>query len=256
MHSLSRSIIHLTLALAVAVALFSICLAQGVASVDLTTIEQVPMRRPAATSPMTGGYQEAQQEYPCGPDSLSGGSSDSARTGDALRASLVSLDRTPYHVGDKSTFEVRIENTGSGPIAIPFSPHLANLQPQDPARKFSYSALKIVLWIAGGDHWSASTAGNIIDLYGDDDHPGSMLSLQPGQWARIIVEGKFALRPSHPNPQAADVIRSHPADHVYAKASIYHDETLVTPTQSATVEHEICIVHTPGESAPIELTGP
>ena len=38
-------------------------------------------------------------------------------------------------------------------------------------------------------------------------------------------EGKFAL----PDALNADVIRSHPADRVYAEASIYRGEILITP---------------------------
>jgi len=53
-----------------------------------------------------------------------------------------------------------------------------------------------------------------------------MLTLHPGQWARIIGEGKFALRGAH--ALNADVIHLQPVDHVYAKASVYRGETLVT----------------------------
>ena len=169
-----------------------------------------------------------------------------------MRLSLVSLDRTHYKVGDASKFEVKIENTGSVPIRIPFSPHLADLQPKDPAQKFSYSELQIVLWIAGGELWSANTGGSVI-LYGDDDHHGTVLSLHPGQWARIVGEGKFGLPEDQLN---ADLIRSQPPDRVYAEASLYRKETLITQAQSATVVHEICVAHTPGQSVPIQLTIP
>jgi hypothetical protein len=244
MHSLSRSISHLTPALAVAVALFSTCLAQEIASVDLTKIEgRVDLRRPRATSPMAGGYNGIQQTESC---------FDSAHYAGALRASVVSLDRTHYQVGDASKFEVTVENTGAASIRIPFSPHLADLQPKDPGQKFSYSDLHMVLWIAGGEHWSANTGGGIV-LYGDDDHSGTMLWLHPGQWVRIVGQGKFAL-PGH--QLNAELIRSHPPDRVYAEASLYREETLITPTQSATVEREVCVAHTRGQSVPIQLSIP
>jgi len=117
----------LTLALVVAAALLPTCLAQEVASVDPTKIEaRVDLRSPRATSPITGrNGGSIQQRYPC---------RDSAHSGVALRASLVSLDRTHYQVGKKSKFEVTAENTGSGPIRTPFSPHLADFQPKDPPR--------------------------------------------------------------------------------------------------------------------------
>jgi hypothetical protein len=245
MHSLSRSISHLTLALAVAVALLSTCLAQEVASVDLTKIQaRIQLRHPRASSPVTGGGKRSVQAiHSC---------HDSAHDGVALRASVVSLDRTHYEVEDTSKFEVTVENTGLEPIKIPFSPHLADLQPKDPAQKFSYSELAIVLWIAGGKNWWSNSGGSAV-LYGGDDHPGTMLSLQPGQWARIIGEGRFG-DPS--NQLNAASIRSHPADRVYAEALLYRDETLITSAQTATVEREICVAHTPGQSIPIQLTVP
>lgn len=250
MHSLS-AVSHLTLALAVAVAPLSTCLAQEVGSVDVTKIEHLPLRRPTATSPITGGYQGTQRDYPC---------RDSAQNGGALRASLVSLDRTHYQVGETSKFEVTVENTGSEPIRIPFSPQLADLQPKDPSQKFSYSKLQIALSIAGGDYWSITPVG-FVALYGGDGHPGTMLSLQPGQWARIIGEGRFAIGGFsggnfRPDALNASVIRSHPADRVYAEASLYREETLITPTQSATVGREICVAHPPGQSIPIQLIIP
>jgi hypothetical protein len=47
----------------------------------------------------------------------------------ALRTTLVWLDRDEYAVGDHQKFEVRIENVGAVPVEMPFSPHLADLQP-------------------------------------------------------------------------------------------------------------------------------
>lgn len=244
MHSLSRLINHLNLALALAVAPISICLAQEVASVDLTKIEaRVELRRPRATSPITGGYHGIKRTDPC---------RDSAHNAGALRASLVSLDRTHYQVGDASTFEITVENSSSEPIRIPFSEHLADLQPKDPSQKFSYSVLHIVLWIAGGERWSANTGGGGV-LYGADDHPRTMLSLNPGQWARIVGHGRFTLPDDQLN---AELIRSHPPDRVYAEASVYREETLITPTQSAIVEREVCVAHTPGQTVPIQMAVP
>ena len=243
MHWLLRLMSRL-LALAVATASISVCLAQEVAFVDLTKIKaRVDLRRPRATSPITGRHNGIQRTEPC---------LDSAHSAGALRASIVSLDRTHYQVGDVSTFEVTIENTGSAPTRIPFSPHLADLQPKDPAQKFSYSELHVVLWIAGGEYWSANTGGGVV-LYGAEGHPDTMLSLSPGQWARIVGQGDFALPGDQLN---AELIRSHPPDRVYAEASVDHDETLITPTQSATVDREVCVVHTPGQSVPIQLTVP
>jgi hypothetical protein len=67
-----------------------------------------------------------------------------------LRGTLVSLD-TDYHIGDEPRFEVTIENAGSSPLRVLFSPHLADLQPQDPAQKFAYSEGKGQLSLPAND---------------------------------------------------------------------------------------------------------
>jgi len=154
--------------------------------------------------------------------------------------------------GDESTFEVSVENASSFPIRIPFSPHLAHLQPKDAAKKFAYSELHIVLWIAAGEKWSSNTGGGVT-LYGDDEHSDTMVSLNPGQWVRIVSRGKLDV----PRGQLSDqLIRSHEIDTVYAQASLYRDETLITPTQSATVSQELCVAHPDGQTFPIQLIVP
>src|SRR6516165_3985874 len=70
---------------------------------------------------------------------------DSTKNAGTLRTALVSLDRTHYQIGDEPVFEVTVENVGSAPLRIPFSPHEAGLQPEDPAQKFAYSELHVVL---------------------------------------------------------------------------------------------------------------
>jgi len=170
-----------------------------------------------------------------------------------LRATLVSLDRTHYQVGDEPTFEVTVENVSSAPLRIPFSPHLADLQPENPAQKFTHSELQLVLWIAAGAEWSANTGGGVT-LYGAEDHPNTMLTLNPGEWVRIIGKGKFVL-PAE-GVSAELVPSGHPIDHVYAQVSLYRVETLLTPTTAATLSREVCLRHAQGETVPIALASP
>ena len=245
MHSSLRLVWHLTVVVSTATLLISACSAQEIASLDLTKVNRrVNLRRPQATSPVTGGYNGTEQTTEC---------FDSKSKAGALSASLLSLDRTHYQLEDEPIFEVKVENAGFTTIRIPFSPHLGDLQPDDPAKKFAYSELHITLWIAAGDdQWGANTGGGVV-LYGDNDHSGTMLSLHPGQWVRIVGTGKFTL-PSHDLKDK--FIRSHPVGRVYAQASLYRDETLITPTQSATVSREVCIAQTHGQSVPIELVSP
>jgi hypothetical protein len=236
-----------TLTFAVAAVLVSPCLvsachAQEVAFLDFTKIAMhVDLRRPKATSPVTAGRAGAQQMIAC---------RDSAHPAGSLRTSLVSLDRTSYVVGDEPVFEVTIENTGADPVSIPFSPQLADLQPQDPAKQFAYYELQVAIWIAG-ENWGTDTGGRVA-LYGDSDHANTMVTLRPGEWVRVTGRGRLTL-----GDQLVKLsLSGQPADRVYAQASLYRQETLLTPTQSATAGREICLVQMQGRGAPIQLTIP
>src|ERR1700680_1715098 len=184
MYSRYRPINHLFLTLAVAATFSSACSAQEVASVDLTEVApRLDLRRPPATSPMTGGYNGAQETRSC---------FDTTHSTGSLHTTLVSLDRTHYQIGDKPRFEVTVENTGSAPIRIPFSPHLADLQPKDPAQQFTFYKFQIALWIAADDRWSTNSGGSAI-LYGANDHANTMMTLNPGEWVRVIATGDLNL---------------------------------------------------------------
>lgn len=237
MHSRFHFIGYLILVLAVAVAIVPNCPAQELASLNLTKMEpRLDLRRPKAISPAKGGYSGNDETILC---------FSSKPTTGSLHTSLVTLDRTHYEIGDEPTFEVTVENDGLTPVRIPFSPHLSDLQPKDPGQKFAYFALEITLWIASGERWSSNTGGGVT-LYGSNDHPNTMLTLMPGEWVRIIGKGQLTL--------SELTSSSDPADRVYAKASLFREETLITPTQSATVNREVCLAQTPGQSVPIQLT--
>jgi hypothetical protein len=240
MHWLYR----LSLALAILGALLSSCLAQEVALVDLTAVEaRVDLRRPKSTAGTTGGRGVARSITHC---------SDSAHKAGALETSLVSLDRAYYQARDEPRFEVTLQNTGSEPIRVPVSPHLADLQPKDPAKEFSYNELQVALWISSsGDRWSTNQGGT-ANLYGNDDHAGTMLTLQSGEWVRVLANGNIRI-----DDQIVELIKSgFPADHAYAEASLFREETMLTSTYSATVAHESCVAQTYRQTAPIRLSIP
>jgi hypothetical protein len=234
---------NMAFVLAISLTLLSTCPAQEVASVDLTKVTaRLELRRPKQASTEGKSWGGIEQYDPC---------LGSANPTGSLRTTLVSLDRTHYQVGDESRFEVTVENVGSTPLKIPFSPHLADLQPEDPARKFAYSELQLTVWIAAGEKWGTNTGGSVT-LYGADDHAGTMMQLNPGEWLEIIGKGKFQL----PYDGGLDLVRSHSADHVYAEASLYRVESLVTPNAAATVRRGVCLSQTRGQGVPIELTIP
>jgi hypothetical protein len=213
MFSRCHRINHLFMTLAVAATLSFPCPAQEIASLDLTKVAaRLDLRRPQATSAVTGVRHATQYNRPC---------FDITHGAGALRTSLVSLDRTHYQIGDEPRFEVTIENTGSAPIGIPFSPHVADLQPKDPAQKFAYYELRIVLWVVAGERWSTNAGGG-ASLYGASDHASTMLTLNPGEWVRVIAKGHF-------DHDAEFTHSGYPADQANAQTSLFREETFITP---------------------------
>ena len=80
---------------------------------------------------------------------------------------------------------------------------------------------EVVDWLAGAK-WSTSTGGTVT-LYGDNDHPGSMLRLDPGEWVRIVGIGRITLDDDQKRLAAHD-----PVSQMNAQTSIYRDGTLLT----------------------------
>jgi hypothetical protein len=210
--------------------------AQQAGSIDLTGItSRMSLRRPplSAGDP-TDRHGRNQESHFCGPV---------AERPDVL-TTLVSLDRSEYRLGDEPRFDLRITNIGSKPLSVPFSPHLADLQPSDPAAKFAYHELQIELFM-GGARWSTNNGG-FVKLYGSDQHHGTMLVLQPGERAEIL--GKGHIRPVERAPVATD-----PVKRMYARIQIFDAETMLTSTDSATVEKEFCLNQKMGQDVPVKL---
>src|SRR5882672_12543013 len=110
----------------VTIATSSNCWAQEVGSLDLTKmVMRRDFRRPAGTRQGPAVFAD----YHC---------ADTSRKRGALHTKIESLDRQRYSDGDWLTFEVTIKNVGSIPLRIPFSPDVADLQPEDAAQKFGY----------------------------------------------------------------------------------------------------------------------
>ena len=127
----SNRIRRLGVALAVMLGTSIACLAQEVGFIDLTqVVARTELRYPPPRSDEVTNRR--------GGNSIVDGRHDDCdipnapKHAGALRTTLVWLDRDEYAVGDQPKFEVRIENVGSVPVEMPFSPHLADLQPADP----------------------------------------------------------------------------------------------------------------------------
>jgi len=221
-----------TVVFAVAAILIATSSAQEVAFLDLTKVVHRGLRRPESKLSSNEHYSGAQVTSCL----------DSAQNIGALRTSFLSLDRTNYQFVDEPIFEVTVENVGSTELRIPFSPHLGDLQPEDAAQKFAYSELRITLWIAAGDHWTTNTGGE-LSLYGNEDHANTMLTLNPGEWVRVIGKGHEKGHLFFGDDLAKLNMSGHPP--VYAQASLFH-----------AVLNEVCISQTHGQRIPIQPAVP
>jgi hypothetical protein len=219
------------------------CAAQQVSFIDLTGIvPRTEFRHPASQSDAASRVRGASDEL-C--DCFS-----PASNSPALRTTLLWLDRSEYQVGDEEKFEVQIENVGSRPISIPFSPHVADLQPEDPGQKFGYSTLIVVLWL-GSEWWSESQSlGSEIGLYGANDHPDTMLTLHPGEWVQVMGKGKFTLSDNVlPLIRQGDVV-----SYANANLSIYGVETKLSATALATVAQGTCLNQSQGPNVAVKVS--
>jgi hypothetical protein len=226
-------------------------MAQEVGFVDLTQSEaRTELRHPArrsddATDRRGGGSIVDSRNDQCDVR-------NAPKDAGALRTTLVWLDRDEYAVGDHQKFEVRIENVGSVPFEMPFSPHVADLQPADASQKFGYSVARVEFWI-GGTKWDwTSSEGDEIALYGASQHPGTMLTMHPGEWVRIIGTGKI----TRPEDVMSLIRNGDEANHANAQVSIHEVETVLTANASAMISHAVCPSRSQGPSVAMKLDVP
>ncbi len=219
------------------------CVAQEAGFVDLTGIApRTEFRQPATRNDdASHARRPAGRLQDCSANSMP-----------ALRTTLLWLDRSEYQVGDEEKFQVQIENIGSAPISIPFSPHVADLQPEDPGQRFGYSTLIVVLWL-GGETWSESqSSGSEIALYGANDRPDTMLTLHPGQWVQVTGKGKLTLS----NNVLPLVRNGDTASYANANVSLYGVEEMPSATASATTAKGVCLIQSQGPNVAVKVSAP
>jgi hypothetical protein len=113
----------------------------------------------------------------------------------ALRIAIVQIDSETLRAGARAGYEVRIENIGKATMSIPVYPHLADLQPADPAEPFSVHQLDLGLRIGRGGQILGA-----LSLYSSTRRPETSIDLHPGDWLR--VRNTFAL--SQPVPASPE----------------------------------------------------
>ena len=112
-----------------------------------------------------------------------GGSSHSVESqATEVTATIVSLDKMRYRIGEEVTFEVKILNSGKKTIIVPWTPHLGDLEPADPRSSYKYRVGVVVLSFSDpeGNEFSVSES-----LYGSANLSGTVRELSPGQWLPV-----------------------------------------------------------------------
>lgn len=123
--------------------------------------------------------------------SCGGGGSDSGEP--RATVTLLSLDRTILPVGDRVTFELKIQNTGKNRLLFPSTPNLGDLEPLDPKASYKYREGVVVLTFKDPEHREFDMGES---FYGSADVPGTLHELAPGQW--FTVRGRERIEPDSP----------------------------------------------------------
>ncbi len=107
---------------------------------------------------------------------------------------------TPTEINPAEAFQVefKILNTGTAPIELPVSLHLADLQPSDESVAFNYFSFALVVRGEGEPQGPRVDSVGFVELFGSPDHPESMMVLRPGEWIRVSANVKLLTWPSQP----------------------------------------------------------
>ena len=103
---------------------------------------------------------------------------------------------TPNHITlDPFKAEFRILNTGNDPTEVPVSPHLSDLQPPGPLQEFDYTSLALRIYLSAVGPVQAAGIG-WAELYGANEQPDTILTLEPEHWIRVTTQVKLHTWPS------------------------------------------------------------
>jgi hypothetical protein len=117
---------------------------------------------------------------------------DSRRKTNALKITLIDIDKESYFLGDQAIFNIKLENIGQTAIILPWSANYDRVKPDDEKRPPGYLSAIINLAVEGNSQGTLFFGGESV--YGSDLLPGSLKRLEPGGSARIKV--RTQLRPN------------------------------------------------------------
>jgi hypothetical protein len=135
------------------------------------------------------------QPKPFPPGTSLGGKCGGILGNPPLSVSLLPLDKTEYTIGEELVYAVRLTNSGKSPVHVASRLSLADVEPADSTRSYSYTPMEIWLTFRDSlqfrdskDHMFSS---RLVTLYGSSDQPGTEIELQSGEW--LDIRGKALL---------------------------------------------------------------
>ena len=166
--------------------------AQEVAYLDLVDVKpRTELRHPAPPPPVCKEDGTCTVSGSVGSMSVGDGGMG-ANEPKALKTTLLSLDRFAYAPDDAAEMEIKIENVGSVDMVIPWSPHLADLQPADEKQIFHYRSFAAVLKLTNTADKSQQSIIEAVHLYGITEKTDTLKTLKPGEWLRLRLKTKLA----------------------------------------------------------------
>jgi hypothetical protein len=137
----------------------------------------------------------ARQPKPFPPSTSFGGRCGGIVTNPPLSVSLLPLGKTEYTLGEELAYTVRLRNKGKSPVRVASRLSLADMEPGDSTRSYSYTPMEIWLifrdsltYTDSRDHMFSS---RLVTLYGSSERPETEFELQSGEW--FDIRGKALL---------------------------------------------------------------
>lgn len=171
---------------------------QEVRYIDLTVVQQrTELRHPPALPPTCEAANGPCASGGFGSLSVGDGGPDPR---DPHTLGIYILRVSPTDIDPHEPFEVefRLLNAGRVLIDLSVSPHLSDLQPDDPSLSFSYFSLALLTHIPVEPYVETRAVG-LVQLYGSPDHEATMITLQPGEWIRVKATIRLSRWPSQPS---------------------------------------------------------
>lgn len=127
---------------------------------------------------------------------LSGYTEGKMQPAQPLTLSLKILGRAEFGRGEVFEYQVQIQNVSDRPMELPWDLSSADIEPADPDSGYQYETASISLGAKLGDNRAVTLEGSIL-LFGRPSIASTMVTLKPGEWARIKAKGQAL--PSNPN---------------------------------------------------------